>query len=102
MLIQKLVESRINLLIILNIILHKNLINLLQKNFASRLKQAKLVSKADFDNKLISFNRKITSNKTKYLEVLKKLNILTTKDYIFYIERMYFTSNDGSQNAFAY
>ena len=102
MLIQKLVESRINLLIILNIILHKNLINLLQKNFAARLKQAKLVSKADFDNKLISFNRKITSNKTKYLEVLKKLNILTTKDYIFYIERMYFTSNDGSQNAFAY
>ena len=102
MLIQKLVESRINLLIILNIILHKNLINLLQKNFASRLKQAKLVSKADFDNKLISFNRKITSNKTKYLEVLKKLNILTTKDCIFYIERMYFTSNDGSQNAFAY
>ena len=27
----------------------------------------------DFDNKLTNFNRKITSNKTKYLEVQKKL-----------------------------
>ena len=34
--------------------------------FASRLKQANLVSKTDFDNKLISFGRKITSNETKY------------------------------------
>ena len=34
-----------------------------------KLKQANLVRKTDFDNKLISFNRKITSNKTKYLEV---------------------------------
>ena len=41
------------------------------ENFASRFKQANLVSKTDFDNKLISFNRKITSNKTKYLEVQK-------------------------------
>ena len=39
------------------------------ENFAARLKQAGLLSKTDFDNKLISFNRKITSNKTKYLEV---------------------------------
>ena len=39
------------------------------ENFAARLKQANLVSKTDFDNKLISFNRKITSNETKYLEV---------------------------------
>ena len=36
-------------------------------NFIARLKQANLVSKTDFDNKLINFNRKITSNKTKYL-----------------------------------
>ena len=33
-------------------------------NFAARLKEINLVSKTDFDNKLISFNRKITSNKT--------------------------------------
>ena len=41
------------------------------KKFKGRLKQANLVTKTDFDNKLISFNRKITSNKTKYLEVQK-------------------------------
>ena len=56
--------------------------------------------KTDFDNKLTSFNRKITSNKTKYLEAQKKLNSLKTKDYNFFLSRIYFTSNDGSQNAF--
>ena len=63
------------------------------ENFAARLKQANLVSKTDFDNKLISFDRKITSNKTKYLEVPKKtLNSLTTKDHNFFFRRNYFTS----------
>ena len=33
------------------------------ENFAARLKQANLISKTDFENKLLSFNRKITSNK---------------------------------------
>ena len=32
-------------------------------------KQADLLNKSDFDNKLTSFNRQITSNKTKHLEV---------------------------------
>ena len=41
------------------------------KRFAARLKQANLVNKTDFDNKLTSFNRRITSNKTKHLEVKK-------------------------------
>ena len=40
------------------------------------------MSKTDFDNKLINFNRKITSNKTKYLEVEKMLNTLITNYYI--------------------
>ena len=35
------------------------------ENIAARLKQADLVRKNDFDNKLIQFNSKITSNKTK-------------------------------------
>ena len=39
--------------------------------------------KTDFDNKLTRFNRKITSNKTKYLEVEKKLNSLITNYYNF-------------------
>ena len=60
------------------------------------------MSQTDFDNKLISFNRKITSNKTKHLEVQKKLNSLTTKDYNFFLGRMYFASNDWSQNTFVY
>ena len=70
------------------------------ENFAARLTQANSVSKTDFDNKLISFNRKFTSNKRKYLEVLIKLNNLTTKYYNFLLGRMYFTSNDGSRITF--
>ena len=35
------------------------------ENFAARLKQANLLDKTDFGNKLINFNRIITSNKTK-------------------------------------
>ena len=53
------------------------------ENFAAILEQADLVNKIDFDNKLTSFNRRITSNKTKTLEVQKKLNSLITNDYIF-------------------
>ena len=41
------------------------------ENFAARLKQANLLSQTDFDNKLIRFNKKITSNKTEYFEVKK-------------------------------
>ena len=64
------------------------------KNFAARLKQADLVNKTNFDNKLTSFNIQITSNKTKTLEFQKKLNSLITKDYNFFLCRIYFTSND--------
>ena len=60
------------------------------------------MTKTNFFKKLTSFNKNITSNKTKYLEVQKKLNSLITKDYIFFLGRMYFTSNDGSQNKFVY
>ena len=35
------------------------------ENFEARLKQDDLVNKTDFDNKLTSFNKRITSNKTK-------------------------------------
>ena len=68
------------------------------ENFATRLKQADLVNKTDFDNKLTSFNKQFASNETKHLEVLKKLNSLITKDYNLFFGRIYFTSNDGSQN----
>ena len=72
------------------------------ENFTPRLKQANVLTKTDFDKKLTIFNRKITSNKTKYLEVQKKLNSLITNDYNFVLGRMYFASNDGSQNTFVY
>ena len=39
------------------------------------------MNKTDFDNKLTSFNRRITSNKTKYLEAPKKINSVKTEDY---------------------
>ena len=60
------------------------------------------MTKNDFDNKLTTFNRKITSNKTKYLEVQKKVNSLITKDYNFFLGKIYFTSNYGSHSRFAY
>ena len=39
------------------------------EKFTARLSQADVVSKTDFDNKLASFNKRITLNKTKNLEV---------------------------------
>ena len=56
----------------------------------ARLKQADLVNKTDFNNKLTSFNKRITLNKTKHLEVQKKLNSLIMKDYNFFLGRNYF------------
>ena len=45
------------------------------ENFKARLAQADLVTKTDFDNKLINFNRKVTSNKTMHLLVESELKI---------------------------
>ena len=73
---------------------------LITENFASRLKQGNLVIKTDFENKLTRFNRKITSNKTKYSEVLQNLNSVITKYYNFFLDRIYFTSNEKSHNTF--
>ena len=60
------------------------------------------MSKTNFDKNLTSFDRKIASNESKYLEVQKKLNSLRTNDYNFFLGRKYFTSNDRSQNTFVY
>ena len=45
--------------------------NLTAGSFAARLKQANLVIKTDFDNKVTSLNELITLNKTKHLEETK-------------------------------
>ena len=72
------------------------------ENFAARWNQADLVNKTDFDNKLTSFNRRIISNKIENLEVQKQLNSLITKNYNFFLGRIYLTSDDGPQNMFVY
>ena len=76
---------------------------LMTEGYTARLKQADIVSKTDFDNELTSFNKRITLNKTKILEVHKRINSLIKKNrYNFFLSRIYFPSNDGSQNTFVY
>ena len=96
----------------INVLLLQNLISLLAEIFDLRLKRANsasksdianLVNKTDFDNKRLSFNKRINSNKTKHVlieselnELSEKVKLLSTKDYSFFLRRIYFTSNDGS------
>ena len=42
------------------------------------------MNETDFNNTLTTFSKRITSNKTKHLEIQNKLNSLRTKDYNFY------------------
>ena len=67
------------------------------KKFATRLKQANLVTKTDFDNKLTSLNRKIVSNKTKNLLTENELKKLKTFDLGYFIGKSHF-DEDGAQN----
>ena len=48
----------------------QEVIKLTAENFDARITQANLVSKTDLIIKTISFNRKISSNKTEYLQIL--------------------------------
>ena len=50
-----------------------------QGNLASKSDIANFVNKIDFDNKLLSFNKRINSNKTKHVLVKNKLNELSKK-----------------------
>ena len=88
------------------------------ENFSTRLKEANLesksdiaasVKKVDFDDKIKNVNKKVTSNKAKHVlvqnelnELSKKVKLLSTKDYSSFLSRIYFASNDGSQNKFVY
>ena len=63
----------------------------------ARLVQPYLKAKTDFDAKLSTINRKITSNKTKHLLVENKLNQLKTFDLSYFISKSNF-EEDGSQN----
>ena len=65
--------------------------------FEARLTQENLISKTDFDAKLSSLKRKVTSNNSKYLldeNELKKLKIF---DSSYFIGKSNF-EEDGTQN----
>ena len=100
--VQKLLNLRITYLHNSKYISSEEFSKLTVGNVKARLKEDDLVNKTDFDNKLTSFNWRITSNKTKHSEVQKELNDLITKDYNFFLGKMYSTSIDGSQNTFVY
>ena len=51
----------------INILILQSLINFAVDVFNARLAQANLVTKTDFDAKLLGLNRKITQSKTKTL-----------------------------------
>ena len=100
--VQKLLKLRITYLHNSQYISSEEFSKLTVGNVKARLKEDDLVNKTDFDNKLTSFNWRITSNKTKHSEVQKELNDLITKDYNFFLGKIYSTSIDGSQNTFVY
>ena len=56
-----------------------------------------MITKADFDAKLSSLNRKITQNKTKHLLVENELKNLKTFDSSYFIGKNHF-EEDGTQN----
>ena len=65
--------------------------------FNARLAQANFVTKTDFDAKLSSLNRKITSNKTRHLLFENELKKLKTFDSIYSRCKSHF-EEDGMQN----
>ena len=67
------------------------------ENFAARLAQANLITKTDFDAKLSSLNRKITSNKTKHLLIENELKKLKAFDSIYFRGKSH-SEDDGTQN----
>ena len=56
-----------------------------------------MITKTDFDAKLLSLNRKITRNKTKNLLVENELNKLKSFDSSYFIGKIHF-EEDGTQN----
>ena len=62
--------------------------------FNARIAQANLITKTDFDAKLSSLNRKITSNKTKHVLVENEFKKLKTFDSGYFIGKNYFEEDD--------
>ena len=65
------------------------------------------VEKTDFDDTLIKLNKEVTSIKTKHESDYEKSvrcqkNSNYQRLFFFFLGRMYFTSDNGSQNIFIY
>ena len=69
--------------------------------FNAKLAQANLITKKNFDAKLLSLNRKITSNKTKHSPVENELKKRKTFDSSYFIGKSQF-EEDGTQNYWAF
>ena len=65
--------------------------------FNTRLAQANLITKTDFDAKLSSLNRKVTTNKSKYFPVESEFKKLKTFDSIHSRGKSHF-EEDGKQS----
>ena len=65
--------------------------------FDVTLAQANLITKTDFDAKLLSLKRTITSNESKHLPVENELKKLKTFDSSYFIGKSHF-EEDGTQN----
>ena len=65
--------------------------------FNARLAQANLITKTDFDTKLLSLNRKITANKSKHLLVENELKKLKIFGLSYFNGKSHF-EEDGTQN----
>ena len=65
--------------------------------FNARLSKPNLLTQTDFDDKLSSLNRKITSNETEHVLVENEFKKLKTFDSSYFIGKNYF-EEDGTQN----
>ena len=80
-----------------NILLLQSLILWLLVFFNARLAQANLITKTDFNAKLSSLNRKITSNRSKHFLVENELKKIKVFDSSYFIGKSHF-EEDGTQN----
>ena len=72
-------------------------IKLTAEKFAARLAQVNLTAKTDFDNRLISLNRKINSSKRKYVIFENKLRKPQTLESSYFRDKRHFEL-DVAQN----
>ena len=69
---------------------------------AARLTQGTLIRKTECDNKLISYNRNINSNKTKRVPVENELKQLQPFGSSYFRGKSHFVDSDDTQNYFVF